>query len=114
MWVPVRLKQGSWAERKEEAAAMLFRNIDQYAPNFSRSLIDYRLFTPADLNDRMSLTDGNIHHVDDLPNQLLWQRPLPELADYRTPIRNLYLGARGCTPVVRSTVALVTTWRMSF
>jgi phytoene dehydrogenase-like protein len=98
VWVPVHLRQGNWAERKEEAAAMLFRNIDKYASNFSRSLIDYRLFTPADLQERMLLTDGNIHHVDDLPAQLLWQRPLPELADYRTPLRNLYLGGAGMHP----------------
>jgi phytoene dehydrogenase-like protein len=98
VWVPVHLRQGDWAKRKEEAAAMLFRNIDQYAPNFSRSLIDYRLFTPADLHERMLLTDGNIHHVDDLSNQLLWQRPLPELSDYRTPIHNLYLGGAGMHP----------------
>jgi phytoene dehydrogenase-like protein len=98
VWVPTRLRRGSWAERKEEAVQMLFRNIDKYAPNFSRSVIDYRLFTPADLDERMLLTDGNIHHIDDLPSQLLWQRPLPELSDYRTPLRNFYLGGAGMHP----------------
>jgi phytoene dehydrogenase-like protein len=98
VWVPAQLLQGTWAERKGEAAEMLLENIERYAPNFRRALIDYCLFTPADLQERMLLTDGNIHHVDDLPAQLLWRRPLPELSDYRTPLKNLYLGGAGMHP----------------
>jgi phytoene dehydrogenase-like protein len=98
VWVPTQLRQGTWAERKQEAAEMLFRLIDQYAPNFSRSVIDYVLFTPDDLHQRMYLTDGNIHHVDDVASQLLHQRPLPELAHYHTPIQGLYLGGAGMHP----------------
>jgi phytoene dehydrogenase-like protein len=98
VWVPVHLRHGTWAERKEEAAKNLFRLMDGYAPNFSHSVLDYVLFTPDDLQERMFLTDGNIHHIDDVASQLLWQRPLPELADYRTPVRNLYLGGAGMHP----------------
>ncbi|CAN5645389.1 NAD(P)/FAD-dependent oxidoreductase [soil metagenome] len=98
VWVPIHLRQGTWATRKEEAAAMLFKLIDSYAPNFSSSVLDYVLFTPDDLQQRMHLTDGNIHHVDDVAAQLLWQRPLPEIANYHTPIRNLYLGGAGMHP----------------
>ena len=72
--------------------------IERYAPNFRRALIDYVLLTPADLEMRMALTDGNIHHVDAIPSQLLWQRPLEELAHYRTPIADLYLCGAGTHP----------------
>src|SRR4029079_5540644 len=65
---------------------------------FRRALIDYVLLTPADLETRMHLTDGNIHHVDAIPSQLLWQRPLEELAHYRTPIAQLYLCGAGTHP----------------
>jgi phytoene dehydrogenase-like protein len=98
VWAPTRLRRGTWAERKEEAADILFRLLDGYAPNFSRSVIDYVLFTPDDLQQRMYLTDGNIHHVDDVASQLFCQRPLAELAHYRTPIHNLYLGGAGMHP----------------
>ena len=97
-WVPVRLRQGTWAERKEEMAERLFKIMDRYAPNFRRALLDYVLFTPADLEQRMYLTDGNIHHVDGTPTQLLCQRPLEELAHYRTPIQRLYLCGAGMHP----------------
>ena len=97
-WVPVRLRRGTWEERREETAEHLFKLMDDYAPNFSRAVLDYALFTPADLEQRMYLTDGNIHHVDGTNTQLLWQRPLEELAHYRTPIQKLYLCGAGMHP----------------
>ena len=79
-------------------AERIFQQMDQYAPNFSRAVCDYVLFTPAALAERMHLTDGNLHHVDGCSNQLLWQRPLPELAQYTTPIGALYLCGAGMHP----------------
>ena len=97
-FVPVRLRQGTWDDRREEVAERLFKLMDLYASNFSRSVLDYVLLTPADLEQRMYLTDGNIHHVDGSSTQLLWQRPLEELAHYRTPIQDLYLCGAGMHP----------------
>jgi phytoene dehydrogenase-like protein len=97
-WAPARLRQGTWDERREEMAERLFDAIERHAPSFRRALIDYRLITPDDLASGMFLTDGNIHHVDAIPSQLLWQRPLEELARYRTPIAGLYLCGAGTHP----------------
>ena len=97
-FVPVRLSRSTWDDRREEVAERLFKLMDHYASNFSRSVLDYALFTPSDLEQRMYLTDGNIHHVDGSSTQLLWQRPLEELAHYRTPIQNLYLCGAGMHP----------------
>jgi phytoene dehydrogenase-like protein len=97
-WAPAKLRHGTWEERREECAERLFREIERYAPNFRRALLDYVLLTPADLESRMRLTDGNIHHVDAIPSQLLWQRPLEELARYRTPVERLYLCCAGMHP----------------
>jgi phytoene dehydrogenase-like protein len=97
-WAPARLRHGSWQARKEEIAERLFAAIERHVPNFRRALIDYVLLTPADLESRMFLTDGNIHHVDAIPSQLLWQRPLESLARYRTPIGGLYLCCAGMHP----------------
>lgn len=97
-WVPLQPRGGSWQQLKTEVAGRIFRLMDHYAPNFSRSVRNYVLFTPADLEERMYLTDGNIHHVDGCSNQLLWQRPLPELAQYSTPIHQLFLCGAGMHP----------------
>jgi len=79
-------------------AERIIRTISRYAPNFRSALVDYVLLTPDDLAERNSLTDGNIHHIDGIPSQLLWQRPLEELAHYRTPIAGFYLCGAGSHP----------------
>ena len=98
VWVPAKPRTGTWLERKDEMAELILKVLDQYSPNFRRALLDYVLLTPSDLEQRMALTDGNIHHVDATPSQLLWQRPLQELAQYRTPLKGLYLCGAGMHP----------------
>jgi phytoene dehydrogenase-like protein len=97
-FAPVRLAEGTWPGRREEMADRLFAILDEYAPGFERLVIDRVLLTPHDLEEQKYLTDGNIHHVDVTPSQMLWRRPLPELANYAAPIRNLYLCGAGMHP----------------
>jgi phytoene dehydrogenase-like protein len=98
LFAPVHLKEGSWPERRDEMAERLLHLMDHYSPNFRRAVVDYVLLTPYDLEQRVLLTDGNIHHVDISPSQMLWQRPLPELAHYQTPVQNLYMCGAGMHP----------------
>ena len=98
IWVPATPRRGTWMERKAEMAEKIFKVMDRHVSNFRRALIDYVIFTPGDLQARSGLTDGNIHHVDAIPSQLFWQRPLEELANYRTPIPGLYLCGSGSHP----------------
>jgi phytoene dehydrogenase-like protein len=98
LFAPVRPSQGTWDERRSEMAERIFAELDRHSPNLRRALLDYVLLTPADLDERMLLTDGNIHHIDIVPRQMLWRRPLPELAHYRTPIEGLYLCGVGQHP----------------
>ena len=95
---PARLAEGSWDERREQVAHRLIDQITEYAPNFRRSILHHRLRTPQDLEREVGLTDGCIWHIQHNPEQLLCNRPLPELADYRTPIRGLYLGGSSQHP----------------
>jgi len=97
-WAPVRPNRGSWSGLREEMAENVIRLMERYAPNFRRALTDYVLLTPDDMAQRYHLTDGNIHHVDGVPSQLLWKRPLEELAHYRTPVGGLYLCGAGMHP----------------
>ena len=97
-FAPYRLAEGTWDERRDEMAERLLGMIDQYSPNYRRAIIDYKLVTPADLERDRLLSDGNIHHIDVIPSQMLDQRPLPELSQYRTPIEDLYLCGAGMHP----------------
>jgi len=97
-WAPVQLKRGSWPERKAEMAENIFRVVERFSPNFRQALVDYRLLTPDQFEKEHFLTDGNIHHVDATASQILWRRPLEELAHYRTPVAGLYLCGAGMHP----------------
>ena len=75
----------------------LIETVTGYAPNFRRSIIDSVLYTPLDMEQRVGLTDGNIHHLDHSVTQLLGDRLFPG-GGYRTPIAGLYMCGAGTHP----------------
>ena len=54
-------------------------------------MIDRQVLAPADLEQRFGLTGGNIMQGAMTPSSLFFMRPVPGYADYRTPIRGLYM-----------------------
>ena len=83
---------------RRQVGERLIDTLEDYAPNLRDIIVDWSLFTPADIERRMAMTDGNIRHLDMVPSQLFAQRPLPSWANYRTPIGNLYLCGAGTHP----------------
>ena len=98
LYAPVQLQQGSWDGVRREVGEHLIDGLTQYAPNMRDAIIDWQVFTPADLERRVYLTDGNIRHLDITPEQMLAQRPNRQLSGYRTPIAGLYLCGAGTHP----------------
>jgi phytoene dehydrogenase-like protein len=98
LYAPVRLGEGTWDERREEIGEQLIDRLAEYAPDIRKCIVNWSLFTPADLEQRIGLTDGNIRHLDIVPSQYLAQRPMLNWAHYRTPIRGLYLCGAGAHP----------------
>ena len=98
MYAPVHPTRGSWDELRQETGERLIDAVTQYAPNFRSAILEWQLFTPLDLERRVGLTDGNIHHLDMIPAQLFASRPLTGWGDYRTPIEGLWLCGAGTHP----------------
>lgn len=98
LYAPARLREGTWEQRREEVGEQLIDTLAAYAPNLRQAIVDWSLFTPFDLEQRVALTDGNIRHLDMVPSQFLAQRPFSGWANYRTPIKNLYLCGAGTHP----------------
>ena len=98
-YAPYALRRGplgsSSGSRSPTAASTL---LDEYAPNFSRSVIARQVLTPLDLERTFNLTGGNIFQGAMTPSQLFSFRPVPGYADYRTPIRGLYLCGAAAHP----------------
>ena len=90
-YFPYKPAEGSVAELKEKFADRCFDVLNDYAPNFKRSVIDRQVLAPADLEQRFGLTGGNIMQGAMTPSSLFFMRPVPGYADYRTPIRGLYM-----------------------
>jgi phytoene dehydrogenase-like protein len=97
-YAPYKLKQGSWDEEKDKFADRCFDILNEYAPNFKRSVIDRQVLTPVDLEKTFNLTGGNIFQGAMNLDALFMFRPVPGYADYRTPIKGLYLCGSAAHP----------------
>jgi phytoene dehydrogenase-like protein len=91
-YFPYKLAPGlSLQEEKEKYAERCFDLMNEYAPNFRRSVIGRQVLAPTDLEKRFGLTGGNIMQGAMSLSSLSFMRPIPGYADYRTPIRGLYM-----------------------
>jgi phytoene dehydrogenase-like protein len=97
-YAPYVLREGSWDELREPFADRCFALLDEYAPNFSRSVLARQVLTPLDLERVFNLTGGNIFQGAMTPAQLFAFRPVPGFARYRTPIKGLYLCGAAAHP----------------
>ena len=85
-------------EVKEKVADRVMAKLAQYAPNIKDSVIARRVESPAELGARLGSYKGNYYHLDMTLDQMIFLRPLPEIANYTTPIKNLYLTGAGTHP----------------
>jgi phytoene dehydrogenase-like protein len=87
-----------WERERDALANISIRTLEQYAPGLS-SLIEHRqVITPPDLERDFALTGGHIFHGEPALDQLFSMRPVLGWAQYRTPIRGLYLCGAGTHP----------------
>jgi len=67
-------------------------------PNLRELVVARQVITPLDLEKDYGLSGGHIHHGEQSLDQLFMFRPLIGWAQYRTPIKNLYLCGSGTHP----------------
>ncbi len=87
-----------WDDIREDVADTILDVLYRYAPNMRGAIIDRHIQTPLDLERRIGLLRGNVMHVEMSLDQMFFYRPLPELANYRTPVRGLYLTGASTHP----------------
>jgi phytoene dehydrogenase-like protein len=90
-YAPTTLRGASWDEVKERFADRCFDVLSEYAPNFRRAVIARQVLSPLDMERIYGLTGGNIFQGAMHLHRLFFLRPLPGFANYRTPVRGLYL-----------------------
>lgn len=88
---PYELKGGDWAAERENFRKTVFDTIEEYAPGFRDDVIEAQLLVAPDIENIVSLPQGHIFHGELSTDQLFFQRPISGYADYRTPVRGLYI-----------------------
>ncbi len=81
----------SWDEAREAVADLMIETVDAYAPGFKASVIARRILSPLDLERDFGLVGGDIFHGCLSLDQLYSARPVLGHADYRSPVRGLYM-----------------------
>ncbi|MCX7642223.1 MAG: NAD(P)/FAD-dependent oxidoreductase [Armatimonadetes bacterium] len=89
---------GGWERWKDEFVKRILAVVDEFAPNFSSSIVHLQALSPKDFETEFALTGGNIFHGDITPDQMFVFRPVIGWAQYRTPLRGLYLCGAGAHP----------------
>ena len=88
----------TWDDFRERVADLMIDTVDRVAPNFKRAVIARRALTPLDLERELGLTGGDIFHGALSLDQLFFARPVLGNANYRMPVRGLYLCGSGGLP----------------
>ncbi len=89
-----------WSDpgEREGFADRVIETVTRHAPNFADSVVARQIHSPRDLEEKFGLVDGDIFHGQMGLGQLYAMRPVMGYADYRMPIRGLYLCGAGAHP----------------
>jgi phytoene dehydrogenase-like protein len=97
-YAPYRLAEGDWDEQRQTLGDRVVATLARYAPDLPQRIVHRQVLTPLDLEREYGLTEGHSHHGQMGLDQLLFMRPVPGYAGYRTPFENLFLCGAGAHP----------------
>ncbi len=87
-----------WTVRKQEAVERILDVVESNAPGFRQSVVGHGALSPMDLEREFGLVGGDIFHGQLALDQLWSARPVLGHADYRMPVKGLYLCGSGAHP----------------
>ena len=91
-YCPYQLAEGPWTPARRQAfGETVLDTIGAYSPNFRDLVRHAEIRTPWDIENEVGLTEGNIFQGELTLDQLLFNRPIPGYAQYRAPVRGLYM-----------------------
>jgi phytoene dehydrogenase-like protein len=95
-YAPYHLKSAggapaNWDDEREAFGDVVIDAIAEHAPNIHDVIRHRQVLTPLDLEREFGLTEGNIFHGELTLEQLFFLRPAPGWAQYKTPVRNLWM-----------------------
>ena len=98
-YCPPELATGDWTDADREAfGRTVIDQIARHSPDFKDLILHCEVRTPRELESEVGLTEGNIFMGELTFDQLLFNRPFPGYAQYRGPVRGMYLCGSGSHP----------------
>ncbi len=91
-YCPPRVEGRDWTDADRDAfAETVIGQIADYSPGFRDRIIHMEVRTPRELEQEVGLTEGNIFQGELTFDQILFNRPVPGYAQYRSPVPGLYM-----------------------
>lgn len=91
-YCPPKVEGRDWTDADRDAfAESVISQIADYSPGFRDRIVHMEVRTPRELETEVGLTEGNIFQGELTFDQLLFNRPVPGYAQYRSPVAGLYM-----------------------
>ena len=97
-YAPYDLVGTTWDVEADRFADRCFDVMNEYAPNFKASVIERQVIPPPEMERLWGITGGNIFHGAMSLSKMFSLRPAAGWANYRTPVRGLYLCGAAAHP----------------
>jgi phytoene dehydrogenase-like protein len=84
--------EGGWTEeRRGQFLDVVIDTLSQYAPDLKEKILYKHINTPSDIERSFGITGGHIFHGELALHQIFFLRPSPGFAQYKTPLKNLWM-----------------------
>ena len=98
-YCPPQVNGREWTdEQRDQFGQTVIDQIAEYSPDFKDLILHAEVRTPRELEDEVGLTEGNIFQGELTMDQLLFNRPFPGYAQYRGPVKGMYMCGSGTHP----------------
>jgi len=98
-YAPPKINGRDWTSEDRDAfGKTVIDSIAKYSPDFKDLILHAEVRTPQDIENEVGLTEGNIFMGELTFDQLLFNRPFPGYAQYRGPVKGMYMCSSGTHP----------------
>jgi phytoene dehydrogenase-like protein len=98
-YAPPKINGRDWTSEDRDAfGKTVIDSIARYSPDFKDLILHAEVRTPQDIENEVGLTEGNIFMGELTFDQLLFNRPFPGYAQYRGPVKGMYMCSSGSHP----------------
>jgi phytoene dehydrogenase-like protein len=96
-YAPYRVA-GGWEGQREQFLDTILQTLEAHAPGLRESVRAAELLTPQDIEAQFRISGGHWHHAELALDQFFMVRPVAGAAQYRAPLKGLFLCGAGCHP----------------